>query len=103
MSAPDLTPTLRAALAKALTYRTDDLTNAEWDALFALRNACPKPRWLPTEDGLAVYVDSMGFRSVYYVRDGKVSHYLRPDGTLASPRDPSERPGTWEPCPEVAR
>ena len=103
MSAPDLTPTLRAALAKALTYRTDDLTNAEWDALFALRNACPKPRWLPTEDGLAVYVDSMGFRSVYYVRDGKVSRFLCAGGGLLRPEDPDIFAGTWEPCPEVTR
>ena len=104
MSTPDLTPTLRAALEKALNVHPSHLPldDDECDALIALRDACPEPRWLPTEDGLAVHVDSGGFRSVYYVRAGKVGHYLRPDGTLYSPQDPFES-GTWEPCPEVTR
>ena len=104
MSTVDLTPTLRAALEKALNVHPSHLPldDDECDALIALRDACPEPRWLPTEDGLAVYVDSNGLRSVYYVRDGRVARLLRPDGTLALPRDPSGS-GTWEPYTEVTR
>ena len=106
MSTVDLTPTLREALDVVLDDNDDyfywALTTAQRAELTALRDACPEPRWLPTEDGLAVYVDSEGFRSVYYVRDGKVGRFLRPDGTLYSPQDPFES-GTWEPCPEVTR
>ena len=105
MSTPDLTPTLRAALDKALNVHPSHLPldDDECDALIALRDACPEPRWLPTEDGLAVYVDIKGLRSVYYVRDGKVGRILRPDGTLLHPHKPSSWSGTWEPCPEVTR
>ena len=101
----DLTPTLRAALDVALEedYIYAALTTAQRAELTALRDACPEPPWLPTEDGLAVYVDSDGFRSVYYVRDGKVARFLRPDGTLLCPHEHSEYDGTWEPCPEVTR
>ena len=103
-TAPALTPTLRAALEKALNLHPSllPLDDDECDALIALRDACPEPRWLPTEDGLAVYVDRQGLRCAYYVHDGKVSHYLRPDGTLVYPHEPFGF-GTWEPCPEVAR
>ena len=106
MSAPDLTPADREALEAALHHIDSSdrggIPQGFYDRLIALRDACPEPRWLPTEDGLAVYVDSEGFRSVYYVRDGKVGRFLRPDGTLYSPQDPFES-GTWEPCTEVTR
>ena len=105
MTTPDLTPTLRSALEKALSLPLSllPLDDAEWDALVALRNACPEPRWLPTEDGLAVHVESGGARSVYYVRDGKVSRFLCAGGGLLRPEDPDIFAGTWEPCPEVTR
>lgn len=87
-----------AALVARLTGAVE-VRSAEADRPPTLRDACPEPPWLPTEDGLAVYVDSGGYRSVYYVRDGKVCAFLRTDGTLPHPDDPDTFAGTWEPCP----
>lgn len=104
----DLTPEHRALLERALSvldsaefFRLSDdekaQINADRAALIALRDACPEPRWLPTEDGLAVHVESNGNRTVYYARNGKVSAYLAEDGLLWSPGDPALFDGTWEP------
>lgn len=54
-------------------------------------------RWLPTEDGYAVRVYPSGARSIYFVRDGKVSRRLLADGTLDYSDDPATLNGTWEP------
>lgn len=107
MTTPDLTPTLRAALDRALAslnsidlfHLSDDerlKLAADRAALRELRDACPE-RWLPTEDGLAVHVDSAGDRTIYYVRDGDVCAYLQGDGTLLRRHDPAGLAGTWEP------
>lgn len=96
MTTPDLTPTMRSALDKVLDDPTH-LTVDERTALAALRDACPDPRWLPTEDGIAVCTDRDGDRAIYYVRGGRVGTFLRPDGTLLYPGDPAAYSGTWEP------
>lgn len=90
----DLTSDHRAALDRALSG--EGLTDEDRSLLAALRDACPKPRWLPTEDGVAM-LNEDGDQTPYYVRDGKVGRFLRPDGTLRYPVDPADIPSTWEP------
>ena len=97
MNTPDLTPDHREVLDWALRVLDSGLTDEDRSLLTALRDACPEPRWLPTEDGRAECVDSQGDRTTYYVRDGKVSIRLRSDGTLLNGQDPADFSGTWEP------
>ena len=83
MTTPDLTPTTRSALDKALDKGGivhDFLTDAERDALTILRDACPEQPRL--EDGIYEVSDEDGHCDLWYVRDGRYAFHRLSDGTL---------------------